>query len=489
MNENEETITKPMTGWRQGDLPITITYISNDGHSHQLQFARTFVVGREPDCDVCLDNKSVSRQHLRVFPEAGYWYIQDLGSTNGTCIDDKQVQHQRITSPTRIDLGAGSVEITLEPSTPTEQQARRPQIESNGDASAAGSNDHPEHVSDYTRLIHFAVNQAKLKYNRRYLFAIAGFCVLLLAALTTVYYQQNRLSELKSLTVSVFYDMKEMELQLARIEMQLKDSDDEKIAQLRKMRSQLSAMESRYDTFLKKLGTIRKNLPEDEQLILKMARIFGECEVDMPPGFVAEVRRYIQKWKTTPRFVKAIKRAQENGYSSIVKATMLEQYLPPQFFYLALQESDFKKKRVGPKTRHGIAKGIWQFITATARRYGLKTGPLLEVRKFDPRDERFNFERATRAAAHYLHDIYSTEAQASGLLVIASYNFGENRLNQLIKKMPENPRERNFWALLKKHKIPRETYDYVFYIFSAAVIGENPRLFGFEIDNPLNTDT
>jgi membrane-bound lytic murein transglycosylase D len=57
----------------------------------------------------------------------------------------------------------------------------------------------------------------------------------------------------------------------------------------------------------------------------------------------------------------------------------------------------------------------------------------------------------------------------------------------LIRSLPENPRERNFWKLLEKYrdKIPGETYNYVFYIFSAAVIGENPRLFGFNFDNPL----
>ena len=59
--------------------------------------------------------------------------------------------------------------------------------------------------------------------------------------------------------------------------------------------------------------------------------------------------------------------------------------------------------------------------------------------------------------------------------------------NRLIKTMPENPQQRNFWQLLEKYKnkIPAETYDYVFHIFSAAVIGENPQLFGFDFDNPL----
>jgi hypothetical protein len=70
---------------------------------------------------------------------------------------------------------------------------------------------------------------------------------------------------------------------------------------------------------------------------------------------------------------------------------------------------------------------------------------------------------------------------------MACYNWGEDSVLPLVRSMPMNPRDRNFWTLLQKHrdKIPKETYDYVFYIVSAAVIGENPRLFGFNFDNPL----
>ena len=76
---------------------------------------------------------------------------------------------------------------------------------------------------------------------------------------------------------------------------------------------------------------------------------------------------------------------------------------------------------------------------------------------------------------------------ASGLLVMASYNWGEGRVIKRIKSLPSNARERNFWRLLTEFRsdIPQETYDYVFYIVSASVIGENPRLFGFDFDNPL----
>jgi hypothetical protein len=130
---------------------------------------------------------------------------------------------------------------------------------------------------------------------------------------------------------------------------------------------------------------------------------------------------------------------------------------------------------------------MWQFIPETAVKYGLRIGPLADFRRPDPMDDRHNWEKATTAAARYLKYIYSTDAQASGLLVIASYNWGEHRVIPIIRSMPANPRERNFWRLLTDYrgKLPQETYDYVYYIFSAAVIGENPRIFGFDFESPL----
>ena len=133
----------------------------------------------------------------------------------------------------------------------------------------------------------------------------------------------------------------------------------------------------------------------------------------------------------------------------------------------------------------GYAKGMWQFVPPTAKDFGLKTGPLQHLAEYDPDDERFNFSKATDAAARYIKRIYLTDAQASGLLVIASYNWGEGNVTRMIKQMPQNPQDRNFWQLLKRFKIPKETYDYVFLIVAAAVIGENPQLFGFDYPAPF----
>jgi soluble lytic murein transglycosylase-like protein len=187
-------------------------------------------------------------------------------------------------------------------------------------------------------------------------------------------------------------------------------------------------------------------------------------------------------WRSTGRLQTALNRARSYGYVQTIGKALKENNLPKQFLFLALRESEFFPNAVGKITRYGYAKGMWQFIPETAEHYGLKIGPRYQEAVYDPFDERFHVDKATRAAARYLRDINNTEAQASGLLVMASYNWGENNIREIIRTMPENPKDRNFWLLMKKARIPKETYDYVYYIFSAAVICENPRMFGFDFD-------
>jgi membrane-bound lytic murein transglycosylase D len=130
---------------------------------------------------------------------------------------------------------------------------------------------------------------------------------------------------------------------------------------------------------------------------------------------------------------------------------------------------------------------MWQFIPETAIKYGLRLGPLVDLRRPDPGDDRHHWDRETKAAVRYMNDLYGSEAEASGLLVMACYNWGEDRVLPLVRSLPANPEDRNFWKLLAKYhdKLPAETYDYVFSITSAAIIGEDPHLFGFDFDNPL----
>ena len=182
---------------------------------------------------------------------------------------------------------------------------------------------------------------------------------------------------------------------------------------------------------------------------------------------------------------RAIDNIEQHNYAPIVISALEKEGLPSYFIYLPLQESNYENQAIGPETRYGIAKGAWQFLATTAREYGLSPGPLADTRQYDEQDARFDFNQATHAGAKYLKHIYGTEAQASGLLVMASYNYGHNRVRTMIKSMPDNPRDKNFWRFIQQYEIPKETYDYVFYIFSAAVIGEDPKHFGFKFRSPL----
>jgi len=340
------------------------------------------------------------------------------------------------------------------------------------------------------------------------------FCV----ALGLAAYQEIALSHTRQLALDMFYDIKALEVSLAQADIkldenaavldrtiqaiskehlrvaqeELKAQQEKLAAEKRRMsqeRQRLAGMKAKYRQYVEEANALRLRFPTaehyEEELIAQVARELGESELELPEGFVAEVRKYIAQWQGSSRMKVAMATLQQNDYLPFVIETLQKHGLPLYFIYLPLQESNYDTQAIGPETRYGIAKGAWQLLASTAQQYGLETGPLAGIREYDPQDQRFDFLHATNAGIKYIKQIYSTEAQASGLLVMASYNYGDNRVRGMITKMPENPRDRNFWQFLQHYELPQETRDYVFYIFAAAVIGEDPQHFGFDFSPPL----
>jgi hypothetical protein len=483
---------KPASEPSGGELPPLLVTVEQEGQEPgERQFRKKFVIGREESCELQILSPGISRRHAEVWFEKGRWWIQDLQSANGTFLEGEKIEKVPVGTATRIVLGNGDATLLLRAETPSAeaQTLREPPPSVSMVIKQYFTPETGEKPGEHTRLIRRAFMRLQSRQKKKYLVIIGG--VLLVAVLLGGYawVQRQEMKKQKTLATQIFYDMKALELELARLQEKAEaERNQSSLDQLTQIRNQQAELNRSYDKFLEQLHFYEDSKwSETDKVILHVARLCGECELGMPPEFLAEVYKYIKEWKKTDRMQKALTVARANGYNQTVSRILLEHHLPPQFFYLALQESDYNLKTIGPPTRFGIAKGIWQFIPATAVRYGLKTGPLVGLPQYDPRDERFNFEKATRAAALYLRDIYNTEAQASGLLVMASYNWGERRVVELIEKMPMNPQQRNFWELLRLNRaeIPRQTYDYVFYIFSAAVIGENPALFGFNIEKPL----
>lgn len=458
-----------------------------DSAKKEYFFKDTFRIGREDSSAVKINDGLVSRDHIEVSYKKGEWWIADLFSSNGTYVDDKKIDHLKLSEPIKLELGKNGPIVQLDLVSESDSRS----VANSGVVGSLTSyiqryfkeeTDNPN-IGTHTRMIQQAFKVVKKKQSKKYIKIIISIIVVAIAAVAFAIYQHIRVNELKEQIEINFYDMKAYELSINNIIDSLDINDERSKALVKKLKER----EEKYDSLVENLGVYSSD--EKVKLIQKTARIFGECEINMPEEFIGEVKKYIGYWQSTPKFKTAIHRAKEKDYIQFIAYHLNKRNLPLQFLYLPLQESEFKEQNVGPITNWGYAKGIWQFIAATAEEYGLKAGPLKDTNAYDPADERFNFFKATPAAADYIKFIYSTDAQASGLLVMASYNWGERRVIKYINMLSRNPRERNFWKLLSTYgdKVPKETYNYVFYIFSAAVIGENPKLFGFDFDNPLAT--
>jgi peptidoglycan lytic transglycosylase D len=474
-----------------GALPVpALSVRTEDGRRFRL--ARTFHVGREHDCEVRIDDGRVSRKHAVVAFEDGRWVLRDRQSGNGIFVDGRRVDTVPIESTVNIRLGPDGPILTMEPEAAARPLPPKPAgetmlLESYAERYfGAASGDEP--VGGRTRMIRKAYQRVQTRQRRLYMAIVAAVSIAAIAAGGYAYYGHRQMAKQKELAEELFYQMKSLDVDIANVERMVAASGNaqgrEQVARYLERRRQ---MERNYEQFLSGLNVYGRKITPQEQLILRVTRLFGECEMAAPPEYVAEVSSYIRRWQATGRYARAVAKAQEFGYTRRIAEEFRAQNLPPQFFYLALQESDFNEMASGPPTRMGIAKGMWQFIPDTGKRFGLAIGPLAAYARPDPNDDRHKWDKATNAAARYIKEIYSTDAQASGLLVMASYNWGENRVINMVRAMPLNPKERNFWKLLERYrdKVPKETYDYVLSIVSAAVIGENPKLFGFGFDDPL----
>lgn len=135
--------------------------------------------------------------------------------------------------------------------------------------------------------------------------------------------------------------------------------------------------------------------------------------------------------------------------------------IPVDLIAVGLVESAYDPRA---RSRAG-ARGIWQFIEPTARRYGL-------IHR-DQEDRRDELVASTRAAARYLRDLH--RRWGDWLLALAAYNAGEGRVERAIRATGT----RDFWELARRQALPSETIDYVPRILAAIRILKRPRTYGF----------
>ncbi len=176
------------------------------------------------------------------------------------------------------------------------------------------------------------------------------------------------------------------------------------------------------------------------------------------------------QFRTPKAFAAALQRS--GRYLPLMRSILRENGLPEDLVYIAMIESAFKSQA----NSRAAAKGYWQFISGTGKRYGLKT--TAEI------DERSDPVKSTRAAAAYFRDLY--EIFGDWHLAMAAYNAGEGRVLRGLQRTGA----RTYWELRDNNALHRETRDYVPFFIATALIAKDPARFGFEVvpDAPLDFD-
>ncbi len=493
------------------DSGVTLTYQGADGQLRRLLLDAPCCIGRGAEADLQIEDSALSRRHAEVYPAGGGWWVRDLGSTNATYVDGVKILNHRLENGSTIRFAEDGPEVSVHlagsPSIPAPAVVRAPVAHQTfvapsvvtpaprANDAAPGLTGTGSSASATTGALE--QEQARLRgaYQRalansstRQTRVVTALCTVIVLLASVAGYQFFVLQSTKEDAVRLFYEMKTVEREMQTLKREVGESASLAAnAEITKLQSKLSALRDTYDRESIKHRELPTGSDREYELILEVARIFGECDLEAPPGFVAKVREYIREWQGSKRLANAIARAKKNGHLDLIVRELARQDLAPQFLYVALQESNFNVRAVGPKTRFGIAKGAWQIIPSTAKDLGLRVGRLYDKRTFDGGDDRFNMKLATDAAARYIRTIYDGAAEGSGLLTMASYNWGPHRIKKRLKTLPKDPQSRNFWELLRRHDdVPDETYHYVFRIVAAAVIGEDPAFFGFEFAKPLS---
>ena len=123
------------------------------------------------------------------------------------------------------------------------------------------------------------------------------------------------------------------------------------------------------------------------------------------------------------------------------------------------------------------ARGVYQFISSTARLYGLRVDYWM--------DERADPEKSARAAAQYMKKLYADFGD--WYLALAAYNAGEGKIGRAISRTGS----RDFWKIARTRHIRRETKNHIPAVLAATLLSKEPEKYGltFTPDPPVHYDS
>ena len=201
-----------------------------------------------------------------------------------------------------------------------------------------------------------------------------------------------------------------------------------------------ASVDETFSTFHQALSATANDLLAGAQPPIDMVRPQLDASLGSDPGFVSALRTEGKTGKNI-QLQKAVERVQR--LRPVLEPILREEGVPPQMAAVVLVESGGQGTALSPKG----ARGLWQFMPDTARRYGLVVTASL--------DERLDPYKSTRAAARYLRDLHTQFGNWP--LALAAYNAGEDTVQRAV----ERTSTRDFSSIARTGRLPLETRSYV----------------------------
>jgi membrane-bound lytic murein transglycosylase D len=191
----------------------------------------------------------------------------------------------------------------------------------------------------------------------------------------------------------------------------------------------------------------------------------------LPMQVNERVEVWVHRFLTTHRAEMEQYLVRDGLYGDLIREKLHRRGMPPELLYLAMIESGLRTSAFSP----AAASGVWQFLGATARAYGLVVDGWVDERR-DP-------VRATDAALDYLEELHAEFG--SWYLAAAAYNAGPARVQLALARngRTEGGDEAIYWEIIQD--LPRETRAYVPKLLAAALVAQQAEHFGLEAEPSL----
>ncbi|MCW5633713.1 MAG: transglycosylase SLT domain-containing protein [Rubrivivax sp.] len=503
---------------------IRLKFVSGARRGNTVSFGREPVrVGRSASAELCFGEPQdavVSTHHAQIVYESGAYFLVDTGSTNGTLLNGRRISKHKLASGDRVCFGfPGGPEAEIEidaseitsvprstwvktvasaprgsvPAYDAEQDAERM-----ARALKAGARDAKtilvadqaarrvaerrakaggQSSGDTVIILAQAMNQATESVRShttskwvKVLAGVGGTALLVIGVLGgVVFFQQREIDQLVNAKASIDRQIQALQerMQAETDTARLAALEDNLIALTGSAQSTLARLQLKDEARAARLSAAGSD--ELDREIRKILAKFNASTYAIPPIFRERLQFHIDELASAGNRRSMYGRKQR--YWPAIMREFGALGLPEEMAYIAWVESGFD-----PEARSSAgATGLWQMTTTTAQSLGLTVNDAL--------DERLDPEKQTRAAARYLATLMSEFGEDSFMLVLASYNRGENGVRRALRQVAREPGgfrkdKRDFWHLYRLKLLPEETREYVPRVLAAAIVGSNAQKYG-----------